>query len=78
MVGHAPGAAGREEAESLVQTVADLAGRQVGDARCRQLDRQREAVDAATDLSDGRRVRFGHLEADARGPSTLEEELAGI
>ena len=72
-LGSIPGAT-REEREPLLQPREQGIRRQDLDARGRQLDRERQAVEAAADLGDGAVGR----EVGPDGPGALVEEGDGV
>ena len=55
-----------EQPEPVIETIAYFGGRHGLHSRCRQLDRQRDAVEAAADLDDGGGV-LGPTQRDVRG-----------
>ena len=59
----------REQAEAVAQALGDRLHRQRTYARSSQLDRQRNAVQAAADVDYRRRVAESHLECPAERPS---------
>ena len=67
-----------ERAERRVQAFGDLAGRQQPAARGRQLDRQRQPVDAPADLRDRRGVAVVELEVGIVGSRALAEQRDGV
>jgi hypothetical protein len=67
-----------EETESLVDASRDLTRRHHAGAGGGQLDRERDAVEAAADLRDGGHVLVGRSEATARVPRPVHEELHGV
>ena len=68
------GAAG-EEVEPLLEPFEDRLRREQLHARGRELDREREPVEAAADPGDRRRVFVGELEAGLDRLRPVEEEL---
>ena len=80
--GHAggPGGPGRATAgvETLGETVEDLAGRHADDAGGRQLDGERQPLQAAAQLRDVRRVVGRGLEIELARARALHEEPFGV
>jgi hypothetical protein len=72
----APGA--NQQPEPLIQTVTDLAGRHRRHPRGRQLDRQRDPVQAAADLHHRvRLVSVGQQEARSHAARAFDEQRCG-
>ena len=67
-------AAPGEEAEAVVEPGPDLVDREHGDARRGELDRQRDAVEAAADLGDGGAVARVEREPRLDQPSPVDED----
>ena len=63
-----------EEREAAVETRQDRLRRQESHARRRQLDGEREAIQATTDGDDRFRVVFGQLEVALHRAGTIDEE----
>jgi hypothetical protein len=71
-----PGAvAAGQQAHAIVQAVEDLPRGQRPDPRRRQLQRQRDAVQAGADPGDYGGVLGRQLEFGIRGPGAVQEEL---
>ena len=64
----------REQLEPALQPGQDLVGVERADVRRRQLDRQREPVEARADPADGLGVGVGQREPGPRGPRPVGEE----
>jgi hypothetical protein len=60
--------------EAVTETIGDLLGRQHSSAGGRQLDGQRDAVEASADLGHGRSVVVGHPEVRANPRGTVDEQ----
>ncbi len=71
--GHVPWAAG-EEVEALLEPGEQRLRREQLGARGRELDRERESVEADADLGDRGRVRVGDGEVGLDGPGAFDEE----
>ena len=71
--GPVPRSAG-EEPKAIAEPREHGLGREDVDAGSRQLDRQRQTVQAGTDLGHGRRVLVGHLEIGFDPYRSLDEE----
>ena len=69
--------AGAQRAERRVEALGDLAGRQQPAARGRQLDRQRQPVDAPADLRDRGGVGVAEAEVGIVGSRALAEQRDG-
>jgi hypothetical protein len=68
--------AGLQELQPLVpHSIQDGARRQYAEAGARQLDRQRQPVEAAADLGDHRQVLVAGLVVGMDGTGPLEEQL---
>src|SRR5687768_18577022 len=63
-----------QEAEAIVQPRANLIHREHLDARRRELERQRNAVQAATDLQHRRNVPGGECEVRLRAAGSVYEQ----
>jgi hypothetical protein len=48
-----------QKLKTLIEPLEDLLRRQQGEARCREFERERHAVEAPADLCDGRGVARG-------------------
>ena len=70
--------AAREQLEAALQPGEQRLRREQLRPRGRQLDRQRQTVEADADLRDRRRVRRGDGEVGLHGPSALDEERDGL
>ena len=68
----------REECEAIGQPVEDLAGRKHPNARGGQLDREREPVEAPTDLCHHRRPVGGEDERGQAALGPLQKEAPGL
>ena len=66
---------GREQREAAIEPAEHGRGREQSDARRRQLDREREAVEPRTDLLDRLGVLAVRLESRSGGARPLDEEL---
>lgn len=71
-------AATGEQLEAIVEMGSELAQTPRRQPGCRQLDRQREPVQASADLVDQGHVRVGRLEGAEHGRGTLAEERRRI
>ncbi len=72
--------AGGEQAEAVVDARGDLLDRQRAQARCRELERERNAVEAPADLHHGGRVAIVQREGGLSAAGPLDEQaycLAG-
>ena len=64
-----------EHLEPIAQAGDECLRRQDARARGRQLDRERQSVQAHADLGNRGRILLGHLETRLGGSSTLDEQL---
>jgi hypothetical protein len=64
-----------QEAESLIESCGDLKRTHRRDPSRRKLDSQRDAVQTATDLGDGRIVVRTYLEFGPNRTCSVDEEL---
>ncbi len=71
-------AAAGQQAEPIVQPRRDLVWRQGSDPRCRELDRQRDAVQSQADLPDRVGVLLGEGKSREHRAAAVDEELHGI
>ena len=76
-LGEVAGAAG-EQSETVLEPAEHRLRREDSDARRRQLDGQRQAVEAHADLRHGRRVLVGHVEVGLHGARALDEQRDGL
>ncbi len=67
-----------EQMESVVETLDQLIQAKGAKSHGRELDRQRDAVQAARQLDDGGLVVRGHLEGCAGLSRTLDEQGDGL
>jgi hypothetical protein len=74
----APGARPGEQLEATVEVLRDLTRGERPDARRRQLDRERQPVEALADVSHGLRVAVAQLEVPDREPRPVGEQLDGL
>ena len=63
-----------QEAQAIAQPREHGLRREDVDARRRQLDRQRQAVEARADLRHGRRILVGHLEVGLHAHGPFDEQ----
>ena len=64
---------GREEREDAVEPREHRGGRQGADPRCRELERERHALERLADAHDIRRVLGGQVEPGISGPGAIPE-----
>src|SRR6266700_1158721 len=67
----------RQDGQPLAQPCEQCLGREQFDTSRRQFNRQGQAIEAYTDLSDRTSVATGHLERGLDGLGTLQEEGDG-
>ena len=65
-------------ADVLAEPVPELVRREQREARGRELDRERQAVEPAADLGDGRGVVLGQLEPWTHVARSLDEQPPGL
>ena len=78
MPGQRRAAAAGQEAESIVEPRRDLVWRQRSDPRGRELDRQRDAIQAQADLPDRFRVLLREGKSWQHPTAAVDEELHGV
>src|SRR5205823_3774874 len=67
-----------QESKAIVESHDDLVGAEHADSGGGQFDRQRQSVEAATDLSHRRRVGLNQVNVRSDTPCSLDEELPGF
>ena len=77
LAGQRGAAASRKQPEAVVEARGDLGNGQRAQPRSRELDRERQAVEAPADLDDAAHVRCVDRESRRSGGRAIREELGG-